>query len=87
MESGNGEDYLEFSDFSLFYVLPNELIISIFGYLSVRDLCWRVSRVCKQWHSLASDSGLWKDLYAKQWINLPSSMREKVDYDAFRCHR
>lgn len=86
MESGNGEDYLEFSDFSLFYILPNELIISIFGYLSVRDLCWRVSRVCKQWHSLASDSGLWKDLYAKQWINLPSSMREKVDYDAFRGH-
>jgi len=87
MESGDGDDYLEFSDFSLFYVLPNEIMLFIFGHLSIRDLCCRVSRVCKQWHSISSDARLWRDLYAKQWSTLPRNLRARVDYDAFKLLR
>lgn len=42
--------------------LPDEVILTIFSYLSEFDLC-RVSLVCKRFNIIANDCELWKRLY------------------------
>ncbi|CAH0391496.1 unnamed protein product [Bemisia tabaci] len=42
--------------------LPDEVLLTIFSYLLELDLC-RVSQVCKRFHTIASDTELWKTLY------------------------
>lgn len=44
------------------YEMPDEVLLTIFGYLLEQDLC-RVSLVCKRFNSIANDCGLWKRLY------------------------
>ena len=39
--------------------LPTEILLNIFTKLTISDLC-NVSLVSKKWHTLASDSTLWK---------------------------
>jgi F-box protein 11 len=42
--------------------LPDEVLLTIFSYLSEFDLC-RVPLVCKRFNSIANDCELWKRLY------------------------
>lgn len=43
------------------YDLPNEIVLKIFGYLSIGELL-SVAQVCHLWHQLSSDNLLWKPL-------------------------
>jgi len=38
--------------------MPDKILIAIFGYVKLADLC-RVAAVCKKWRLLAYDSRLW----------------------------
>jgi F-box protein 11 len=40
------------------YELPDEVLLTIFGYLLEQDLC-RVSQVCKRFQAIANDTELW----------------------------
>lgn len=40
--------------------LPEEIILKIFGYLSLGSLVHTVPQVCKKWEVLALDWSLWK---------------------------
>lgn len=40
------------------YELPDEVLLTIFGYLLEQDLC-RISQVCKRFQSIANDNELW----------------------------
>jgi len=75
MESGSSDAYHEFADFSLFYVLPNEIVISIFRRLPVRDLSLNIPRVCKLWFAIATDNALWRSFYLKRWNTVPQSLK------------
>lgn len=44
--------------------LPNEVLLRVLGYLSVKDLC-ACRRVSTQWRGLASDSILWQIAYGE----------------------
>lgn len=44
------------------YEMPDEVLLTIFGYLLELDLC-RVSLVCKRFNAIANDCGIWKRLY------------------------
>lgn len=46
---------------SPFETLPAEILIQVFGFLSVVDAA-RVSLVCKRFHHISSDERLWKHL-------------------------
>nr|XP_053645712.1 F-box/LRR-repeat protein 14-like [Cherax quadricarinatus] len=47
-----------------FYItcLPNELLLHIFSFLSVPELCFSVAPVCTAWRDLAKDPILWRHL-------------------------
>ena len=47
---------------SLFSILPDELIVDIFSYLSLRQLCKSVALVCKLWLSYSRNPLLWQRL-------------------------
>lgn len=38
--------------------MPDKLLLEIFAYLKLHDLC-RLAQVCKKWRLLAYDSRLW----------------------------
>ncbi|XP_045597438.1 F-box/LRR-repeat protein 2 isoform X1 [Procambarus clarkii] len=42
--------------------LPNEVLLYIFSFLSVRELCVSVAPVCTSWRALARDPTLWTHL-------------------------
>ncbi|NWR77896.1 SKP2 protein, partial [Centropus unirufus] len=42
--------------------LPDELLLSIFACLPLRDLLLGVSLTCKRWHNLSMDECLWQSL-------------------------
>jgi hypothetical protein len=42
--------------------LPPELLLEIFSWLSVRDICQRVAPVCRMWGILARHPCLWTEL-------------------------
>lgn len=43
-------------------IMPDEVILTIFSYLTEQDLC-RLCLVCKRFQTIANDAGLWKHLY------------------------
>jgi hypothetical protein len=47
--------------------LPEEILISIFSWLNVSDLC-RAGAVCKLWRRVSQDDHLWRQVYFK--VNL-----------------
>lgn len=49
-----------------FQLIPNEIALTIFGYLDMRDLL-SISQTCKHWNSISEDDFLWKPLYKKAW--------------------
>ena len=58
---------------SFFNHLPNEIILHIFQYLSVRDLC-TVSLVCRTFKILADEDQLWKVKVHSKFHHLMLSM-------------
>uniref|UniRef100_A0A8C4NEC0 F-box domain-containing protein n=1 Tax=Eptatretus burgeri TaxID=7764 RepID=A0A8C4NEC0_EPTBU len=46
--------------------LPTDVMLHVFGFLGVRDLC-RCAQVCLTWAQLAMDGSLWKHLYPVRW--------------------
>ena len=44
---------------SLFSAIPNEILVRIFKFLSVRDLC-NVSLVCRSFKMIADEDEIWK---------------------------
>ncbi|XP_069132139.1 F-box/LRR-repeat protein 2-like [Argopecten irradians] len=44
---------------SNFDMVPNEILLKIFSYLEVLELCRRISPVCRRWRKLAYDPSLW----------------------------
>ncbi|KAL4235993.1 hypothetical protein ACF0H5_004381 [Mactra antiquata] len=44
-----------------FQELPDVIVLNIFSYMSVKDLC-KISRVCKSWRRIACDKTLWKHI-------------------------
>eukprot|EP01087_Luapelamoeba_hula_P008255 TRINITY_DN2059_c1_g1_i4.p1 TRINITY_DN2059_c1_g1~~TRINITY_DN2059_c1_g1_i4.p1 ORF type:complete len:670 (-),score=108.76 TRINITY_DN2059_c1_g1_i4:354-2363(-) len=69
------ESYLEFmkthnvsssSTTGYFSVVPDEVVLYVFSYLSELELC-TASLVCKEWNNLTSDDALWRSLYTKYW--------------------
>ncbi|CAD5111471.1 DgyrCDS782 [Dimorphilus gyrociliatus] len=49
--------------------LPHEVLLSIFQYLEVEDLC-RLSRVCKLWKKVSNDRSLWKVVTLKKELKV-----------------
>ncbi|XP_046841349.1 F-box/LRR-repeat protein 5-like isoform X2 [Xenia sp. Carnegie-2017] len=50
-----------------FAILPNELLMKIFTYLSPLDLC-HCAQVCRHWFKASCDGMLWQELYPLRWI-------------------
>ena len=46
--------------------LPDNLLLSIFSYLSARTLL-DITQTCKNWHRVAHDEFLWKDIFHSTW--------------------
>jgi len=79
MESGSGDAFSEFTDYSLFYVLPNEIVISIFRKLPIHELSCTIPSVCKQWFFISTDNLLWRELYGQKWQTIPHSLRKQLN--------
>ncbi|KAL5486916.1 hypothetical protein EMCRGX_G019456 [Ephydatia muelleri] len=47
-------------------VLPYEVFMKIFSYLSVQDLCTALV-ICKAWYTMCMDGQLWYQLYMRKW--------------------
>jgi len=46
--------------------LPSELLLNIFGRLSVRDIC-RCAQVCRLWNHVTREKVLWTAILPTQW--------------------
>jgi len=46
--------------------LPNELLLGIFGRLSVGDVC-RCAQVCRLWNNLTKQKVLWTEILPTRW--------------------
>jgi len=46
--------------------LPSELLLNIFGRLSVQDIC-RCAQVCRLWNGVTKQKVLWTDILPTQW--------------------
>ncbi|KAK7794506.1 hypothetical protein R5R35_004723 [Gryllus longicercus] len=59
-------------------VLPDEMILKIFSYLDIRDICFSVCAVCKRWNSLTYERTLWKSIKFICSNNMPLHCIENV---------
>ena len=48
--------------------VPDEMWITIFGWLTVEDLC-SLSVVSSRFHSISTDDSLWKPLSCPLWLH------------------
>src|SRR5690606_35967807 len=51
--------------------LPDEVLLFIFSFLGVVELC-QVSRTCKHWSAISTDSELWESLC---YLHLPHQLQ------------
>ncbi|XP_078469015.1 F-box/LRR-repeat protein 5 isoform X2 [Lampetra fluviatilis] len=71
-------------------LLPPEVLLQVFGYLGVQDLC-RCSQVCTDWALVCKDGSLWKHLYPTRWANEdwytgpPEAVDEQVSDEDESC--
>ncbi|KYQ93601.1 F-box/WD-repeat protein [Tieghemostelium lacteum] len=56
--------------FSLFSILPLEVMINIFEYLSFTDINLCICRVSKQWYRYSLADSIWKNLFQIKWNTL-----------------
>jgi len=57
-------------------LLPNEVMIDVFSYLSPKALS-RVATVSKLWAELSSDGILWKPFLTKLGFKIPNDLNSK----------
>jgi len=60
--SVDGDVEHEFDADFMLSSLPAHMMLRVFSYLPLTDLLLRTSLVCKDWHDLARDSSLWRDV-------------------------
>lgn len=69
--------------------LPDEVMVSIFSYLSAKETA-RASIVCKIWHRIAADPFLWKNLCLRDFpptLPLPTKNVDwKKNYTIYTCN-
>ncbi|XP_076033813.1 F-box and leucine-rich repeat protein 13-like [Oratosquilla oratoria] len=53
--------------------LPREILLYIFSFFTVPDLCLSIAPVCRSWHSLAQDAALWTSLVFPYQRRVPSN--------------
>ena len=53
---------------SFFYNIPNEILLHLFRYFSVPDLC-NISLVCRMFKIIADQNQLWKSKYDSKSIH------------------
>ncbi len=58
--------------------LPDELMLKIFSYFSLPDLCRFVAPVCVSWLQYARDSSLWEVISQEQFKDVPTDLLVKV---------
>ncbi|KAK3085362.1 hypothetical protein FSP39_002152 [Pinctada imbricata] len=56
----------------VFNILPREIILKIFSYLTTYELCVSVLPVCRTWYVIGYDPSLWQELDFIKCPNLPS---------------
>lgn len=55
-----------------FFKLPPELLLKIFSYLSLEDVCLRIAPLCRYCYILSRDSALWRNLYIYRSCSIES---------------
>jgi len=60
-------------------VLPSEILLQIFSYLSVTSLC-SASQVCRNWHQVSLDESLWKVLYNNEVYQCSKKNKQDITY-------
>ncbi len=66
-------------------MLPEEIVVYLFSFLGVRDLC-QAAAVCQHWNRIAQDSTLWLPFMHLHWneeaVSLMESQRIVDEHDA-----
>lgn len=75
---------LEGQDVSLFDILPEELILKIFSFLSLQELCKTISLVCKLWLFYSRCPVLWQRLSLLETSRF-NSIEEVSDFILSNC--
>jgi WD40 repeat protein len=60
------------AELSLAAILPPELLLHIFSFLSPADLCGGIARVNHKWYNLSLDNQMWRDICDQRGIELNS---------------
>jgi len=47
-------------------IFPTEILMKIFSYLDIQDLCFSIPFVCKSFNTISSDDGIWSKLYGTE---------------------
>lgn len=63
--------------------LSEEMILSIFSFLSVKELV-TMSSVCKHWNNLCQDSSLWRAHLKHDFPRLMHNLESKVPYQRYQ---
>ncbi len=58
--------------------IPDEIMLKIFSYFSLPDLCRYVAPVCLSWLQYARDSTLWEVISQEEFKDVPSDLLVKV---------
>jgi len=54
------------SNYAVNELLPEEIVVYLFSFLGVRDLC-HAAAVCQHWNRIAQDSTLWLPFMQLHW--------------------
>jgi len=60
-----------------FHFLPLELVLKVFSFLPLIDLC-RIATVCRDWNRISSDYTLWKFYYNLRWKMLDEILPDDI---------
>jgi len=69
--------HLNEGSMSINHIIPEEVLLKIFSYLSTKDIC--SIAVCKHWRKLAQDASLWRCLELDFYEISSASMAKLVE--------
>lgn len=73
VQNDSGSDEYSFSRCVLFK-LPPELLLKIFSYLSLEDVCLRVAPLCRYFYHLSRDPSLWRHVHIYRSCSIKSAL-------------